>query len=74
MLLMAAFTQVVWLLLPVFNTIVGRRFTVMLPVSAALTGVVFLGERMSAMQLLAFGIALFGVVLATRTERPTQGA
>jgi len=49
-------------------------FTVMLPVSAALTGVVFLGERMSAMQLLAFGIALLGVVLATRTEQSREGA
>ena len=40
-------------------------FTVMLPVSAALVGVVFLGERFSQVQLLAFALALAGVVLAT---------
>ncbi|MBX3619133.1 MAG: DMT family transporter [Rhizobacter sp.] len=40
-------------------------FTVFLPVSAALVGVVFLGERFSSAQLIAFGLALAGVVLAT---------
>lgn len=40
-------------------------FTVLLPVSAALVGVVFLGERFSAMQAAAFALALAGVVLAT---------
>jgi drug/metabolite transporter (DMT)-like permease len=40
-------------------------FTVMLPVSAALVGVVFLGERFTAAQAAAFGLALAGVVLAT---------
>ncbi|HKX39668.1 MAG TPA: DMT family transporter [Burkholderiaceae bacterium] len=40
-------------------------FTVMLPVSAAAVGVVFLGERFSAAQAAAFGLALVGVVLAT---------
>ena len=40
-------------------------FTVMLPVSAALVGVVFLGERFTAAQAAAFGLALVGVVLAT---------
>ncbi len=40
-------------------------FTVMLPVSAAAVGVLFLGERFSAVQLVAFGLALAAVVLAT---------
>jgi drug/metabolite transporter (DMT)-like permease len=40
-------------------------FTVLLPISAALVGVLVLGEPLSALQLLAFGIALVGVLLAT---------
>jgi drug/metabolite transporter (DMT)-like permease len=40
-------------------------FTVLLPVSAAAVGVVFLGERFSAVQLAAYVLALAGVVLAT---------
>jgi drug/metabolite transporter (DMT)-like permease len=41
----------------------GGIFTVMLPISAALVGVLALGETMTALQLLAFAIALFGVFL-----------
>jgi drug/metabolite transporter (DMT)-like permease len=44
-------------------------FTVLLPVSAALVGVVFLGERFSAAQAAAFALALLGVVLATWPSR-----
>jgi drug/metabolite transporter (DMT)-like permease len=40
-------------------------FTVMLPVSAALVGVLALGESMGSIQWLALGISLAGVVLAT---------
>lgn len=40
-------------------------FTVLLPVSAAAVGLIFLGERISAAQGAAFGMALAGVVLAT---------
>jgi len=40
-------------------------FTVLLPVSAAAVGVVFLGERFSGVQVAAFALALAGVVLAT---------
>ncbi len=40
-------------------------FTVLLPISAAAVGVLFLGERFSAAQAGAFGLALAGVVLAT---------
>ncbi|WP_431273282.1 DMT family transporter [Variovorax ureilyticus] len=44
-------------------------FTVMLPVSAALVGVVVLGESLSAPQVVAFALALLGVVLATWPAR-----
>jgi drug/metabolite transporter (DMT)-like permease len=40
-------------------------FTVFLPVSTALVGVLFLGERFNALQAGAFALALVGVVLAT---------
>jgi drug/metabolite transporter (DMT)-like permease len=41
----------------------GGIFTVMLPISAALVGVLALGETMTGLQLVAFAIALFGVFL-----------
>jgi len=44
-------------------------FTVLLPVSAAAVGVIFLGERFSAAQAGAFALALAGVVLATWPDR-----
>jgi drug/metabolite transporter (DMT)-like permease len=44
-------------------------FTVMLPVSAAAVGVLFLGERVSGAQAAAFTLALAGVVLATWRRR-----
>jgi drug/metabolite transporter (DMT)-like permease len=40
-------------------------FTVLLPITAAVVGVVFLGERVSSVQAAAFALALLGVVLAT---------
>jgi len=44
-------------------------FTVMLPISATLVGVLVLGETLSAMQLAAFAIATVGVMLATAPSR-----
>ncbi len=44
-------------------------FTVLLPISAAAVGVLFLGERFSAAQAAAFVLALVGVVLATWPSR-----
>jgi len=44
-------------------------FTVMLPVSAAVVGVVVLGEDLSVPQVVAFALALLGVVLATWPSR-----
>ncbi|HYN61387.1 MAG TPA: DMT family transporter, partial [Rubrivivax sp.] len=40
-------------------------FTVMLPISAALVGVLFLGEAFGSMHLVAFALALAGLLLAT---------
>lgn len=45
----------------------GGIFTVMLPISAALVGVLALGESLSWMQVLAFAFALLGILLAWRT-------
>jgi len=47
----------------------GGVFTVLLPVSAALVGVLVLGESLSGLQLLAFAIALASVLLATLPSR-----
>jgi drug/metabolite transporter (DMT)-like permease len=44
-------------------------FTVMLPISAALVGVLVLGEPLGGMQLVAFAIALVSVLLATLPAR-----
>lgn len=41
----------------------GGIFTVMLPISAALVGVLALGETMTGLQVVAFAIALFGIFL-----------
>jgi drug/metabolite transporter (DMT)-like permease len=44
-------------------------FTVMLPVSAALVGVLFLGEPFGSAHLAAFGLAIVGLLLATWPAR-----
>jgi drug/metabolite transporter (DMT)-like permease len=65
---LAASVWTVWLWMTGLKTVPaaqGGVFTVMLPVSAALVGVFVLGERLGALQLLAFALALAGVVLAT---------
>lgn len=65
---LAASVWTVWLWMTGLKTIPASQagaFTVFLPVSAAAVGVVFLGENLSGLQALAFGVALLGVVLAT---------
>lgn len=65
---LAASVWTVWLWMTGLQTVPAARagvFTVMLPISAAVVGVLVLGESLSGMELLAFGIALLGVVLAT---------
>lgn len=69
---LAASVWTVWLWMTGLKTVPASRagvFTVMLPVSAAAIGVLFMGERLNLLQLLAFGIALLGLVLATLPAR-----
>lgn len=65
---MAASVWTVWLWMTGLQVIPAAQagvFTVFLPISAALVGVFVLGESLNTLQLIAFGIALLGVVLAT---------
>ena len=65
---LAASVWTVWLWMTGLKTVPASQagvFTVFLPVSAAVVGVVFLGETLRPLQTLAFGVALLGVVLAT---------
>jgi len=49
-------------------------FTVMLPISAALVGVLFLGEAFGPLHLVAFALPLAGLLLATWPEHFSSGA
>ena len=69
---LAASVWTVWLWMTGLKTVPAAKagvFTVMLPISAALVGVLALGETLRGVQLLAFGVALLGVVLATLPVR-----
>ncbi len=69
---LAASVWTVWLWMTGLKGVPASQagvFTVMLPISAALIGVMFMGESLTALQALAFGIALLGLVLATLPER-----
>ncbi|MCJ0763732.1 DMT family transporter [Variovorax terrae] len=69
---LAASVWTVWLWMTGLKRVPAAQagvFTVMLPVSAALVGVVVLGETLSSAQMLAFAVALVGVVLATLPGR-----
>ncbi|MEP6722708.1 MAG: DMT family transporter [Variovorax sp.] len=69
---MAASIWTVWLWMTGLRHVPAAQagvFTVMLPVSAALVGVLVLGEPLSSTQVLAFSLALLGVVLATWPAR-----
>jgi drug/metabolite transporter (DMT)-like permease len=71
---LAASIWTVWLWMTGLKVVPAAQagvFTAMLPVSAALVGVVVLGEPMGRLQLLAFAAALAGVLLATL---PARGA
>ena len=74
---LAASVWTVWLWMTGLKTVPAAQagvFTVMLPVSAAAIGVLFMGESLTAVQALAFGIALLGLVLATLPGRaPASG-
>lgn len=69
---LAASVWTVWLWMTGLRSVPANQagvFTVMLPISAAVVGVLALGESLSGIQLGAFAIALTGVVLATLPER-----
>lgn len=71
---LAASMVTVWLWMTGLRHVPASRagvFTVMLPVSAAAVGVLWLGEAFSAAQAGAFVLALLGVLLATWPERRT---
>ena len=69
----AASMVTVWLWMMGLRHVPSSRagvFTVMLPVAAALTGVLVLGERFGAAHVAAFALAMAGLLLATWPERP----
>ena len=71
----AASVVTVWLWMTGLKHVPASKagiFTVLLPVSAAAVGVVFLGERFSAAQAAAFALALLGIVLATWPARASK--
>ncbi len=65
---LAASIWTVWLWMTGLKVVPAAQagvFTVMLPVSAALVGVLVLGETLGGVEMLAFALALAGLVLAT---------
>lgn len=69
---LAASVWTVWLWMTGLKSVPAGQagvFTVMLPISAGATGVLFLGETLSRVQTFAFCIALVGIALATLPER-----
>ena len=69
---LAASVWTVWLWMTGLKTIPASQagvFTVLLPVSAAVVGVLVLKESLSPVQVAAFVIALIGVLLATLPQR-----
>lgn len=76
---LAASVWTVWLWMTGLKTVPAAQagvFTVMLPIAAALVGVMALGEPVSLTQGAAFTLALAGVVLATRdgSTTPSEAA
>jgi drug/metabolite transporter (DMT)-like permease len=69
---LAASMLTVWLWMQGLRHVASSRagvFTVLLPVSTALVGVLALGEAFSAGHIAAFALALLGLLLATWPER-----
>ena len=74
---LAASIWTVWLWMTGLKAVPASQagvFTVMLPVAAALVGVFVLGEHLSGVQLLAFSVAIAGVLLATLPARAMDAA
>jgi drug/metabolite transporter (DMT)-like permease len=73
---LAASIWTVWLWMTGLKVVPAGQagvFTAMLPVSAALVGVLVLGEQLAGLQMVAFGCALAGVLLATARSRAAAG-
>ncbi|WP_136417990.1 MULTISPECIES: DMT family transporter [Oxalobacteraceae] len=69
---LAASVWTVWLWMTGLKSVPAAQagvFTVMLPVSAALVGVVVLGETLTGIQMAAFAVSLAGILLATAPVR-----
>lgn len=69
---MAASVWTVWLWMTGLKAVLASQsgvFMVMLPIAAALVGVLVLGERLTGLQVGAFALALAGVMLATLPAR-----
>ncbi len=69
---LAASVWSVWLWMTGLRHVPASRagvFMVLLPITAAAVGVLVLGERFSAMQIVAFGLALTGLMLAVWPQR-----
>lgn len=72
---LAASVWTVWLWMTGLKSVPASRagvFTVMLPVSAAVVGIAALGETLGVMQLIAFALALAGLLLATLPAKKTR--
>ena len=72
---LAASVWSVWLWMIGLRHVPAARagvFTVMLPVSAAAVGVLFMGERLTPLQWTAFALALGGLAVATWPTAPTR--
>lgn len=71
----AASMVTVWLWMKGLQHVPSSRagvFTVMLPVAAALVGIVVLGEPFGTVHVLAFGLAMAGLLLATWPSREAR--
>lgn len=69
---LAASIWSVWLWMTGLQTVPAAHagvFSVLMPIATALVGVLVLGETLSGLQILAFAIALLGVLLATLPGR-----
>ena len=72
---LAASIWTVWLWMTGLKSVPAAKagvFTVMLPISAAVVGVLILGEKLSGIQLIAFAIALLGLVCATLPQQDAE--
>lgn len=72
---LAASVWTVWLWMTGLKVVPAAQagvFTAMLPVSAALVGVLVLGEHLGGLQMIAFASALVGILLATAPSRGSR--